>query len=614
MYDFTLRLLSFGMTGSAPNDAERLDTIASLLTAADQIAALNDAEIGALDVELREVADKILDGTAKGIDRNDTERLTEIANALEVIRAEAADRVEAAEARQAEVDDIMARIRLDEAAEDDGDDDADADADAEPAEAEADADAEEDADDGEGEAQTIEAVEAEMEPVMASGVALPTLNELAARVARRQPAPASSGFAARTEHPFIRALERGGKNVTLNDLAQLMSERYDDFRGTAPGEGELKFRLGRVDITSQFGEDRFLHASDSQFVNDAKIDAVTASAMRAESWLPEIVASGGFCAPTPASYDIEQISGAQRPVRDSLPRFGADRGGIRFTPPPDMSQILIDQVGGAIGIWTNATDTTPGENVKSCQTITCDTVSEVLTQAIYSCLGFGNFGARAYPEWVRAWTLNAAAMWARVAERELLDGISAASTQITDAGIYGFVPELLTHILQLSVGERNRQRMDPNTRLRVMLPSWVIAQMQIDVLRQGNVETVIRDEASLRSMFSAAGVNVTLYEDERTGAGQIVGAQGQGVGIRDLPDVVEWYLFHEGAFTMLDGGTLDLGLVRDSTLNATNDFRIFTESWEAVAFRGIFSYRVRDTLCPSGDRQSPVDLDPCGAS
>ena len=613
MHDSVIRLLTVGMEGSEPDDAERLSDIEALLTAADQIAALNDEELGALDVELREVADRILDGTAVGIDRNDTEALTEIADALGVIRTEAGERVETAAARQAEVDEIMARIRLEEVVEEEVVDER---LPGETDQPTGDPDAEPDKDDDEEtpDEEPAQAVEV-LEPVTASGVTLPTLNELATRVQRRQSSrPASMSMLARTEHPFIKALERGGKAVDLNEFSRLAVERWTDFAGTAPGEGELKFRLGRIDILGSFPEDRILRASDSQFVNDAKIEAVTASAMRREPWTDEIVASGGFCAPTPASYDIEQLSGTQRPIRDSLPRFGADRGGIRFTPPPDMADILSDQVGGAVGLWTNATDLSPGGAVKSCQTITCQAVTEVLTQAIYSCLGFGNFGARAYPEWVRAWTLNAASRWARVAERELLDGIDASTTKVTDTGIYGFVPELLTHILQLAVGERNRQRMDPNTRMRVLLPNWVIAQMQIDYLRQGSVETVFKDEGSLRAMFSAAGVNVTLYEDERTGAGQIVGSQGQGVGIRDLPDVVEWYLYHEGAFVFLDGGSLDLGVVRDSTLNATNDFRIFTESWEGVAFKGVFAYRVRDTLCPSGDRQSTVDLDPCGAS
>jgi len=43
---------------------------------------------------------------------------------------------------------------------------------------------------------------------------------------------------------------------------------------------------------------------------------------------------------------------------------------------------------------------------------------------------------------------------------------------------------------------------------------------------------------------------------------------------------VTWSLVPTGIF---DGGTLDLGIIRDSVLNATNDFMIFGETFEGVA-------------------------------
>jgi len=614
MHESLLRRLAlYGYSGSDGNDtadADRLAEVRSILSTEEQIGALTDDELGATETELFELVDRIIDGTASGIGRNDTEALTEIAEALDAIRGEAASRLAALEEQQEQVDALLARIRP----EADPDPEADPEADPEPA-AEVDPPADpEPVADPEPEAEVVVVVD-EPQPVLASAQ-LPTLAEMAARTSRSRRTPSMQH--ARTEDRFIRALERG-EMQDLQTFASTLAERWQDLRGTAPGQGEVKFRLGRISLWDRFPEDRILRSSDSWSVNDAKIDAVTASAMRPESWSNEIVASGGFCAPTPAEYDLMQLSGAQRPVRDALARFLADRGGIRFTPPPDMSQVLVDQAGGAVGLWTNTKDITPGEDTKTCQVVPCGSPEEVFTQAIYRCLGFGNFGARAYPEWVRTWTLNTAAAWARESERELLDGIDNACTSITETGLYGFVSELLTHIVQLAAGERNRQRMDPETRVRVLLPAWVPAQMQIDYLRQGNVETSLRSVAELRAMFSNANVNVSFYEDERTGSGQIVGPQGGGgAKLRDLPDVVEWYMWHEGAFQFLDGGSLDLGVVRDSTLNATNDFQIFAENWEGVAFRGIWAYRCRDTLCPSGQRQAPkigdTFSDPCAAS
>jgi hypothetical protein len=64
--------------------------------------------------------------------------------------------------------------------------------------------------------------------------------------------------------------------------------------------------------------------------------------------------------------------------------------------------------------------------------------------------------------------------------------------------------------------------------------------------------------------------------------------------------VVGWLLYVEGSFQFLDGGRLDLGVVRDSVLDATNDYETFVEPFEAVAFRGVEVYRVLSTVLPTG--------------
>jgi hypothetical protein len=53
------------------------------------------------------------------------------------------------------------------------------------------------------------------------------------------------------------------------------------------------------------------------------------------------------------------------------------------------------------------------------------------------------------------------------------------------------------------------------------------------------------------------------------------------------PATVTFLSFVSGAYVSLDGGTIDLGVVRDSTLNATNDFSAaWAETFYAVARRG----------------------------
>ncbi len=57
-----------------------------------------------------------------------------------------------------------------------------------------------------------------------------------------------------------------------------------------------------------------------------------------------------------------------------------------------------------------------------------------------------------------------------------------------------------------------------------------------------------------------------------------------GRGRVDLDSGVSyWHLGPAGVY--IDGGTLDLGIVRDSTLNSTNDFQVVGETFASTPFR-----------------------------
>jgi hypothetical protein len=73
----------------------------------------------------------------------------------------------------------------------------------------------------------------------------------------------------------------------------------------------------------------------------------------------------------------------------------------------------------------------------------------------------------------------------------------------------------------------------------------------------------------------------------------------------DFPAVVEFALFVEGTWLYLDGGTLDLGIIRDSSLVATNQYKQFVETFEGLANIGCESYWIEAPLaaCGSAGRQ-----------
>ncbi len=74
------------------------------------------------------------------------------------------------------------------------------------------------------------------------------------------------------------------------------------------------------------------------------------------------------------------------------------------------------------------------------------------------------------------------------------------------------------------------------------------------------------------------------------------------------PSSCDALLFPQSTFIFLDGGELNLGVVRDATLVGTNDAIVFSESMEAVAKRGVESLHLDMDLCPDGSSSAAVDV------
>jgi hypothetical protein len=98
-------------------------------------------------------------------------------------------------------------------------------------------------------------------------------------------------------------------------------------------------------------------------------------------------------------------------------------------------------------------------------------------------------------------------------------------------------------------------------------------------------------------------IDPTFYLDTSgTGTSQIPDSSQTAAALDALPDIIEWAIFPEGAFIHVDSGGLELGIVRDSTLNSTNDYQFFGETFENVALLGPAqgAYWVSSDICASG--------------
>jgi chemotaxis protein histidine kinase CheA len=372
---------------------------------------------------------------------------------------------------------------------------------------------------------------------------------------------------------------------TINDMyevASAMEKRIHSLRRVNGGDGEQHIVAS---LTTQYPEGRTL-STDAES-NMAKIDAVVGQ--------DALVASGGHAAPFEVKYDIFSAgSTTVRPVRDSLPRFQADRGGIRFVTAPSFA---AGTYADAVGVWTAANDSaeTPSPSAKTSLTVAAAAENTVSTDAVTLQLQFGNLMTRAYPELIARHNELALVQHAREAEQNLLTKIGAASTAVTTSSLIGFGRDFLVQIRRAATAYRSRHRIDPQTRLKAIVPAWVYDAMAADLaLAMPGDGTLSVSQSEINGYLANLNVDLVASLDAT-----VFGAQG-AAALLEFPDSFDWFLFAEGTFLFLDGGTLDLGIIRDSSLVGTNDYKMFLETFENVAKVGIESLKITSSISVNG--------------
>jgi hypothetical protein len=318
-----------------------------------------------------------------------------------------------------------------------------------------------------------------------------------------------------------------------------------------------------------------------------------------------LVAAGPCCAPFTPMYDFYRLAQPQNPVEGAIPTVPAPRGGIRYIPGwCDLTEAL-----GAIGTQACA-DFDPNDppDPKPCARVSCPDTEEVSTTAVSQCLYFDNLQYRVFPELVAAFLEDVAVAFTMRKEQFYLDFIDAHSTHVTGGIPYGAARSVLYAWTTAAMNYRSRQRMPRQATLDVFAPDWLLDLMRLDAVMDGDsgMDNWNITEAALASFLGQNNLNVTWYADTATGAGQRFDA-AQAAGAQNLPPThVRAYLFSPGTFARIDGGTLDVGLVRDSTLNRSNDLQLFMEEWIGNVMLGCESIALTTTVCANGARPDYV--------
>jgi hypothetical protein len=394
---------------------------------------------------------------------------------------------------------------------------------------------------------------------------------------RRPVAQASVAPVAITAGADIPGYTAGSPMSNMNDVASAFEKRIHALRRVNGGDGEQHIVAS---IATQYPEERTL-TTDAES-NWAKVQAVTG---------PEaLVASGGHSAPFEVKYDIFGLGTTARPLRDALPKFQADRGGIRFVTPPVLSSYA-----NAVGIWTAANDSaeTPSPASKLSLTVTAAGENTVATDAVTLQLQFGNLMTRAYPELIARHNELGLVQHAREAEGQILTRLTALSTAVTSTSLIGVARDFLVQLGRAASNYRGRHRLEADAPLRVIAPYWIKDAMAADLAISMPGDSTLNAYGEIDAYIASRNINITYHIDSNDGA-QSTGA------MNEFADTFVWYMFAEGTFLFLDGGTLDLGVIRDSTLVGSNDYKMFVETFEGVAKVGVEGLVVTSTISVNG--------------
>ena len=123
----------------------------------------------------------------------------------------------------------------------------------------------------------------------------------------------------------------GAELADMDRVADAFAKRLHTLRNVQGGAGS---QHTIATLSYEYPEDRRLAGDDPS--NITRVNKVISP--------QAITAAAGVCAPLETIYDVSVCGDADRPIRDALARFNADRGGIKIFGSPTLGT-------GCSGVW-----------------------------------------------------------------------------------------------------------------------------------------------------------------------------------------------------------------------------------------------------------------------
>jgi hypothetical protein len=234
--------------------------------------------------------------------------------------------------------------------------------------------------------------------------------------------------------------------------------------------------------------------------------------------------------------------------------------------------------------------------IKGCFRITCPTWTDYELEAEGLCVTHGNLMDRAYPELTTRYVnLVMAAHERRVARQALGKVLAAAhTTGVTyTTGTSDAAGELLSAIDLQAQDYRSQYGMDEGAVLEVVLPLWTFGAIRATLAKRQGVDLFDVTNDRIRGWFADRGVRAQFVRDYQ----ELYATTPKTA----WPTSIKFAMYPAGGFFKGDGGSIDLGVQRDSRLNETNDHTVaWTEQFYLIGRRGPKAREVTVTIDTDG--------------
>lgn len=395
-------------------------------------------------------------------------------------------------------------------------------------------------------------------------------------------------FAASSDIP---GFTQGSSIGTVGMLADAMNARARALP-IAHGNG------ARVPVASLRREFRYNLSTDA---TPEQVSEILTAAMNVEN----LVAAGGWCAPSEINYDFFNII-AEDGMLD-LPTAGVlNRGGIRYPVSPTLNDIVTASPDG-LWTWTETDDQSAvtGAPVKDCVRVPCPSFAEDRLVCEGLCVTAGNLVDYAYPENVQNFIKLITAARAHLTNTRIIGLLATGSTAVAMTSSTTGNPETdsviatILNALDLQATDtRNKFGMPTDAVIEAVLPSWIEGAFRSDFTRRTGIDNPWLTDAMMLSAFDMRNVRVQFVQDWQVRAS---GKPGFSTPNTAWPATVQMLIYAPGTWLRGQGLTLDLGVVRDSVLNATNDHTAaWMEDCYSVSKVGHESRLVTTNICVAG--------------